>query len=277
MIFINSFYNHFGFYFAEISNKPYLKFLIVFAGIASATRRDNIGRNCSWTIRRTNGYQVIGGQWIPKSLLFPTISAEIIPPIQTFLPFLFAKGNGHCCCLLASLTFIKSTLYLVRMGIFSRVISEMLNIGGLPQLSRFYVFMLVFLMIFALVLIDGFAVISIVLSFLSSFSIYSTAFFLPILFSVILDGLRMILLPSIRCSASTGSAMGHKFVVFLHNGEEFDGFREVLAANRTTLSWGIHSVSLSLHHRWGSADGVICRRFGCTALADTSIIPQETL
>ena len=40
--------------------------------------------------------------------------------------------------------------------------------------------------------------------------------------------------------------------------------------------WNIqHSASLSLYLRWVSADGEIDRRFGCTALADARIIPEN--
>lgn len=53
--------------------------------------------------------------------------------------------------------------------------------------------------------------------------------------------------------------------------KEFTASKASIFGNRHVQ----HSVSLSLYHMMLSADGVIRRRFGCTALADTFIVSQK--
>lgn len=298
---LNGFKDLIGFTLAVTLGQPFdwiVAAFVIIATILTVTQRQYILWNCAWTVWIAQWNPMVGSQLMPQSLRLSANSTTIVKVFQTTLPV----GTGE---VIRKILFVGQTSVIVSFYVFCVCLAialsggiNLISISSLPFLTTRSAFIFVSLispLSLSLNLIGiGFNPFLATLTFLVWISLSPALFLFPELirigqpivscaffnFLAVIE--RVLLVVGFDLFFILRSPLA-SFSNVTRSAPRVETISRVFMARKMPCRWQIpavafganlerkrqveHSVSLSLSHKWVSADGVSCRRSGIS-LAD---------
>lgn len=262
-VFHNFVKDHFRLPISEFSVEPHNRLIVGFATVASPTRWKHIQWGSPRTIKRIQRYPMVSRNGIIKTLLTSAVSATVMPVVKTGGPIIIGKrGNATTqTCTVSMFSHFFECTFFQGIGFLPGDRMSLSILLMLTFQNSIPIGSIMFSMYSLRMLFMGLPPLSIQLAFMV------IVFLCP--FRLNFTSMFGMLFSPFRTHKGSTFFTGIPMSIFARFGGMEFRQRQNQSTFRASFCRGIHSVSLSLYHKLVLADGVICRLFGCTALANT--------